>query len=138
MPIPLEVLVGVVAAVLAVLLGLRSRPRPVTPPSAELVERLRTLVARDRRLQAIKELRRATNLSLLDAKNYVDGLPPTGPVPPLPPQAGSPDALGTETVTRAREHIAAGRFVHAVKVIREDTGWSLKQAKDAADRLRNG
>jgi large subunit ribosomal protein L7/L12 len=138
MPVPLQVLLGFVIVVLAVLLGLRRRPRPVTPPSADLVERLRTLVARDQRLQAIKELRRSTNLSLVDARNYVDELPPTGPIPPLPPRAGSPGALDTDTAMRAREHIAAGRYVHAVKVVREDTGWSLKQAKDATDRLRDG
>lgn len=58
--------------------------------------------------------------------------------PPVPPPVAPPDDLGPETVARAREHIAAGRYVHAVKAIREDTGWPLVRAKNAADRLRDG
>lgn len=128
-----------IALVIALLL-FRRRPgraapqAPVVPPSGDLTERLRSLVAQDRKIQAIKELCEQTRMSLLDAKNYVERLPPTGPVQPPVQYAG----LSPEAVVRVRELLAAGRYVHAVKAVREDTGWSLKQAKDATDRLRNG
>jgi ribosomal protein L7/L12 len=140
-PVALQVVLGVVIAVLIALLIFRRRPARTTPPrpearpSGDLTERLRTLVAQGRRIQAIKELRERTRMSLLDARNYVEHLPPTGPVPPpVPP----PAELSPRTAARARVQLAAGRYVYAVKVVREDTGWSLTQAKDAVDRLRDG
>ncbi|HEV7648247.1 MAG TPA: hypothetical protein VGP26_08805 [Actinophytocola sp.] len=75
MPVALQVVFGVaIALMIALLLFRRPGPHPVRPPSADLVERLRALVAEGRRIQAIKELREQTRMSLLDAKNYVDRL----------------------------------------------------------------
>jgi ribosomal protein L7/L12 len=136
MPVLLQVVLGVIIAV-AIALVLFRRPHRAPPPSAavlpgDLTARLRALVAADRKIQAIKELREHTGMSLLDAKNHVDRLPPAGPVPPPVP----PPELSTAALVRARELIAAGKPIQAVKVIRDDTGWSLKQAKETMDRLR--
>lgn len=136
MPVSLQVVLGVVLAVGLALILFR-RPREAPPPSAvalpgELTERLRALVAGGRKIQAIKELREHTGMSLVDAKTYVERLPPSGPVPPPAP----PAELSAAALAQARELLAAGRPIQAVKVIRDDTGWSLKQSKDAMDRLR--
>ena len=139
MPIPLQVALGVVIALLIALVLFR-RPRrttparPPVPPPADLADRLRALVAAGKKIQAIKELRQQTGMGLVDAKNQVESLPPAGPLPPAAP----PEGLSPDAVARARELIAAGKHIHAVKAIREDTGWSLKDAKDAMDRLRAG
>jgi ribosomal protein L7/L12 len=136
MPVSLQVVLGVVIAVgLALVLFRRRREAP--PPRAvaltgDLTARLRALVAEGRTIQAIKELRAHTGLSLVDARDYVARLPPAGPVPPPAP----PAELSAAAAAQAKELIAAGRPVQAVKVIRDDTGWSLKQSKDTMDRLR--
>ena len=49
---------------------------------------------------------------------------------PQPP-AVLDDALKFE----ARELLAQGRKIQAVKLVREQTGWGLKQAKDFVDSL---
>lgn len=138
MPVPLQIVLGILIA-LAIAFAVFRRPREVPPPSVmalpgELIGRLRTLIAADRKIQAIKELRQHTGMSLLDAKNYVERLPPSGPVPPPAP----PAELSEAAQARAQELIAARRFVQAVKVIRDDTGWPLKESKDTMDRLRDG
>ena len=138
MPVSLQVVLGVVIAAALALILFR-RPRQVPPPSVtaipgDLTGRLQELVAADRKIQAIKELREHTGMSLLDAKNYVERMPPSGPVPPPEPPRG----LSAVTQMRVRELVTAGRYVQAVKVIRDETGWPLKQSKDAVDRLRGG
>lgn len=140
MPVALQVVLGVVIAILIALVLFRRRPKqaaarpPVPPPAGELGDRLRTLLAQGKKIQAIKELREHTPMGLAEAKHYVENLPAAGPLlaPPPPPEL-SPSAL-----LRARALVAEGKYVHAVKVIREDTGWPLKKAKDAMDRLRAG
>jgi ribosomal protein L7/L12 len=148
MPIPLQIALGVVLAVLiALVLFRRSRraatpapPRtPHAPPSADLADRLRALLAAGKKIQAIKELRDRTGLSLADAKSYIDDLPSGRPLPPTLPAPLAPTAeMSPATVARARELIAADKPIQAVKAIREDTGWSLKAAKDAMERIRAG
>jgi ribosomal protein L7/L12 len=140
MPVPLQVTLGVVVAVLiAFVLFRRRRPAtpapPPPPPPADLADRLRALVASGKKIQAVKELREHTGMRLAGAKNYVESLPPGGPLPATP---APPAELSPATVARARELIAAGKHIHAVKAIREDTGWSLRDAKDAMERLRAG
>lgn len=136
MPVALQVVLGVAIAILIAIVLFRRPSRraarpPVPPPAGELGDRLRTLLAQGRKIQAIKELREHTPMGLAEAKDCVENLPSAGPLPPSPPPELSPSAL-----LRARALVAEGRYVHAVKVIREDTGLPLKEAKDAMDRLR--
>ncbi len=151
MPVPLQVTIGVVIALLIALVFLRRArggpprtpggpaPRtpgaqPPQPPPGDLADRLRVLVGAGKKIQAVKELREHTGMGLAEAKKYIDRLPLNGPIPPAEPPAG----LSPDTVARAREHIAAGEPIHAVRVIRDDTGWSLKDAKKAMERIRAG
>ena len=91
--------------------------------------KVRDLAASGKQIHAIKELRAATGMGLREAKEYVDALVATGE-PPAPPR------LSEETMARARELAAAGKVVQAVKAVRDETGWSLKRAKDFVDGLR--
>lgn len=131
-----SVLIAIVLVSILIALALRASrdtpARPAAPPSAELVERVRALLAQNRKIQAIKEVREHTSMSLADAKDYVERLPSTGPVPPHRSRAG----LSPAARDRARELIGARKYVQAVKIIRDDTGWPLREAKEEMDRLR--
>ena len=140
MPVLLQIAPWVAMALLLVAELVRRRRaarsrKPVTPPSPEVVERLRALLAEEKKIQAVRVLRQQTGIGLVEAKDYVDRLPLSGPVPPWNPGPAGPQP-SPETVRRARALIAAGKYVQAVKAIRDDTGWGLKEAKAAADRLR--
>jgi ribosomal protein L7/L12 len=46
------------------------------------------------------------------------------------------DGVSDATLAQAREFVAARKPILAVKVVRAETGWSLKDAKEFVDRLR--
>jgi ribosomal protein L7/L12 len=54
--------------------------------------------------------------------------------PPEPRQQLA-DHVTEETLTQARELVAAGKIIKAVKTIREETGWDLKRSKAIVDTL---
>ncbi|GAB1508284.1 hypothetical protein JCM33774_03250 [Actinophytocola sp. KF-1] len=92
--------------------------------------RVRELAAEGKPIQAIKELRQHTGMGLKEAKRYVDALGATGE-PLAPPR----DELSLAAMARVRALLADGKTIQAVKLVREDTGWGLEQAKDFVDRL---
>ncbi|MEK3722639.1 ribosomal protein L7/L12 [Paenibacillus sp. FSL H8-0034] len=51
-----------------------SKPNHNLPPSSNLDERLRLLLDSGKRIQAIKEFKKASGLGLKEAKEYVDRL----------------------------------------------------------------
>jgi large subunit ribosomal protein L7/L12 len=57
----------------------------------------------------------------------VGGAPTTG-------AWGSPS--GERPSDRVQELLRRGEVIQAVKRVREETGWGLKEAKDAVDRMR--
>lgn len=131
---PTELLVLLVV-LMGVLLAVRMRARPKdaarkrpagqalsTPVPAELQSRIRTLAAADQRIQAIKLLREATGLSLLDAKNAVDAIA-AGTALPTPGPAPRADLA-----YRARSLVSAGREDEAVRLVATETGMSAPEA----------
>jgi ribosomal protein L7/L12 len=48
------------------------------------------------------------------------------------------ERVSEETLTRARQLVAAGKVVHAVKAIRDETGWDLKRSKAVVDGMHRG
>ncbi len=126
----------IVLAVLAVLLALIARtrsgsrpPRPVVLPSvplpAELQSHLRAMTGQGQRIQAVRTLREATGLSLLDAKNVVDAIAAGRS---LPTPAGDPGGPRADLAYRARTLAAAGREDEAVRVVAAETGMSAPEA----------
>jgi ribosomal protein L7/L12 len=115
-------------------MGLREAREHVlgqAPPARRRDDDLvQTLVADGKKILAIKELRERTGMGLREARDYVEALAATGE-PPAPPRTGVSDA----TLARARELKAAGKVVLAVKVVREETGWGLKECKDVVDQM---
>lgn len=136
-PVELLFLIVLVAVVLAVV-GLRRgsgverppamQPRDVPLP-ADLQSRLRGLAAQGQKIQAIKELRQVTGLSLLDAKNTVDALATgrTFPTPDQPPPTATTPR--DDLAYRARTLATTGRPDEAVRLISTETGMSAPEAQ---------
>jgi ribosomal protein L7/L12 len=54
---------------------------------------------------------------------------------PHPPASELVTQVSEETLVRARQLVTQGKVVHAVKVVREDTGMDLRNAKAVVDTL---
>ncbi|TDV46964.1 hypothetical protein [Actinophytocola oryzae] len=55
--------------------------------------------------------------------------------PPPPPLDELVALVSEETLVRARQLVAEGRIVHAVKAVRDETGMDLRSAKAVVDTL---
>jgi ribosomal protein L7/L12 len=107
-------------------------PRTVRTIGPETQARLLELVAQGKKIQAIKDLRAATGLGLKEAKDAVDAMAAGHDISGvILPRLDVP----ATTEERARELIAQGRKIQAIKLIRAETGLGLKEAKDVADGL---
>ncbi|GAA4215048.1 ribosomal protein L7/L12 [Actinocatenispora rupis] len=101
------------------------RPEPSGDGMAEVVRLART----DRKIQAIKLYRDLTHVGLKEAKDSVERL-----MVGLPP---GPAAVADERLAEVDALIAQDRLIQAIKVYREMTGASLKQAKYAVEARRD-
>jgi ribosomal protein L7/L12 len=110
----------------------RPRPRPLPP---ELVAHLQRLLAADKKIQAVKEIRTHTGLGLKQAKDLADALE-TDHLGPAAP--GHRDPLPPERVAHLQRLLAANKKIQAIKEIRTLTGLGLKQAKDLAEAIEDG
>jgi ribosomal protein L7/L12 len=95
---------------------------------ANLDAELRTLLAENRKIEAIKRYREATGAGLAAAKEAVEALE-RGESPPRTKPADS--ALEAETVSLLK----GGKKIKAVKLNRERTGTGLKEAKGAVESI---
>ncbi|PTA46993.1 50S ribosomal protein L7/L12 [Micromonospora sp. RP3T] len=87
-----------------------------------------------RTVEAVKLLSQQTGLPLLEAKQAVDALRAGGPLPARPGGLSGP--VGDDEVrAEAARLVRAGKKIHAVKLVREHTNWSLAEAKRYVDRL---
>ncbi len=83
------------------------------------------LLARGRKIEAIKMVRELTEMGLKEAKDYVDSLA----------RSRSPDASKETLEFEARELLAQGRKIEAIKKVMVLTAMGLKEAKDFVDSL---
>jgi ribosomal protein L7/L12 len=102
--------------------------------SPDILTQVQTLLSANRKIEAIKIVRAATNWGLKEAKDYVEALPPSGTpfegistIPSAAPQAQIPDTM---LMQQAHALLSQGRKIDAIKKVREATGWGLKEAKD--------
>ena len=96
-------------------------------PQKEL--ELRELVKRGAKIQAIKQVRRLTNLGLKESKDYLDGLVNFRQARSLANQV--PAGLKNDL----KHLVQRNQRIQAIKQLRTYTGWGLKQSKDYIDRL---
>ncbi len=112
---------------------------PVAPPRARQDERaldtlVRDLLAQDQKIQAVKLVRERTGWGLKEAKDYVDAHERGRPLVDLgSAPTAAPDGDLADDV---RDLVSQGQTIHAVKLVRERTGWGLKEAKDYVDAIR--
>lgn len=94
---------------------------------------IQLLLSQGKKLEAIKQVRLQTNLGLKEAKDYVEaierGLSPISPVVVEPPVQRLPEDLMREAQRVAQQ----GNKIQAIKMVREATKLSLKEAKDLVD-----
>jgi ribosomal protein L7/L12 len=104
----------------------------------DIAQRIGELVAAGQKIEAIKLLREATGLGLADAKNAIDAVGSGTPLPPHLLQqvaARTADAAAAELPADVLAAAAAGDRIRAIKLLREQRGLGLKEAKDLLDRV---
>lgn len=99
--------------------------------SAEALDRIRSLLARGKKIQAVQEFRTASGWGLKESKLAVERL-----------ESGQPAAPGSVPVPdageRVRALVAAGRHIEAIKELRAATGCGINQATGTIDRIAAG
>ena len=96
--------------------------------------RIAALIREGRKIEAIKLLRETTGVDLKHAREEVERLSQglSGQAPPLLPSgagseaAGRPGTISQEVADLARQ----GKKIEAIKLLREQTGVGLKEAKE--------
>ncbi|MCO5994042.1 ribosomal protein L7/L12 [Actinoallomurus rhizosphaericola] len=131
----ITVLVVTAVAVVVAVVGVAAGPRRgrqmsgQVPPIAlagELQDRVRALLADDRLVQAVKEVRQATGLGLVQAKQLVDAVQ-DGRLPEPGPYRSS---QGSESLAdRARRMRDGGDVPGAVALVQAETGMTREDAE---------
>jgi ribosomal protein L7/L12 len=117
-------------------------PYPLAPPLyGTPEERIVALAQRGQKIEAIKLVREHTGLGLAEAKRVVDRAVETGYLQ-LPPHTrgrldrpGPLAKLNPHLLGEAADLKRRGKAIEAIKLIREQTGLGLKEAKDVYDLL---
>jgi ribosomal protein L7/L12 len=112
---------------------------PATGADAVL-QQIRLLLAQRKKIHAVKLWREVTGVPLAEAVRAVD-LIAAGGTPALPPTvlppAGRPagQLLGPELMTNAQTLKLRGQPIEAIRLVRQHTGMSLREAKNVVDSL---
>jgi ribosomal protein L7/L12 len=111
-------------------------PRPLPPTLTGDVEAdARAIMRTGQKIEAIKRVRELTGMGLKEAKDYVDALE-RGETPMPPETTPLAGPLAPEEMDyAARTLTAQGNKIAAIKLVREQTGMGLKEAKDYVDGL---
>jgi ribosomal protein L7/L12 len=108
---------------------------PLSPPPPGLAAEAATLVAARKPIHAVKLVREQTGWDLVTSKAFVDRL--GGHAPRDVADIVGPDDLDEDDLDRnVRMLLDQGKVVHAVKLVREATGWGLADAKRFVDQRR--
>jgi ribosomal protein L7/L12 len=94
----------------------------------DLENQVRTMLAQNQRIEAIKWVRHQTGWGLKRSKDYVDEIA-REILPSLPAEKEA--ALDREVNALFQQ----GVYIEAIKRVREVTGWGLRECKDYVDRL---
>lgn len=105
--------------------SLPARTQSTTVVSAALQREVEQLLTQNRKIEAIKRVKEQTNWGLKEAKAYVEQSQ-SGP---------SAAALSPEIEAAARQLMAEKQTIAAIKLVRNHTGWDLKQTKDFVEKL---
>ncbi len=93
-----------------------------------LAEIVLSLTQEGKKVTAVKTVRQQTGWSLREAKTYVDRLVSDRPY-------AHPHVSETEITKSVRAMLRSRGKIAAIKLLRKEKGWGLKQAKDFVDQL---
>ena len=108
---------------------------PATTPAGSTEAEIRALVARGRKIEAIKRAREAWQLGLAEAKDLVEAIEAGAPVALSDAPAPAAAARLDEEIQRL---LAADRKIEAIKRAREALGLGLAEAKDYVEARERG
>ncbi|MEO6891937.1 MAG: hypothetical protein ABI456_20205 [Ktedonobacteraceae bacterium] len=121
--------------------ALPSREERLAELDARLVRRdeLQSLLQAQQKIKAIKLFREDTGASLREAKDIIERMVATNALAASSPfvEPGS-NQLTSQLTTEIQDCLLAGHKIQAIKIYREQTGASLKEAKNAVERMEAG
>lgn len=133
-PVPLSSTAPATTAIPA----LRPSAGAATPLSPGVHAEIDRLVAAGQKITAIKVLREHQPMPLQEAKERIEAWVPGSALPSAPTRPAAAPRLDPSVRAEIDRLIAAEQPIAAIKLLREVTGWGLKDAKDAIDAWREG
>lgn len=100
-----------------------------------LEQEVQQLLSQNRKIEAIKRVREETGYGLKQAKDYVERLQQGYRVELSQGGYGAEATVSPEIVAAARQLMAEKQKIAAIKLVRDQTGWGLKEAKEYVERL---
>jgi ribosomal protein L7/L12 len=123
------ILLVVSGVLVTVFLLNRNQSDQPAPYTGDLEQDARALVRAGRQIEAIRLVRKHTGVGLVEARDYVRALD-QGALPEPPALVAPPMVADQELDPQIRALLAAEQKIAAVKLVRDQTGWGLKEAKD--------
>ncbi len=115
---------------------MRAKSIAASPREPNTMVRVRELMARGEKIEAIKVLREATGMGLADAKAAVE-MPGIADAQDSPePSAPAPAQLPAELAATVRGLLQRGDKIEAIKLVRERMQIDLKDAKELVDSIK--
>jgi ribosomal protein L7/L12 len=144
---PSLIIIAIIVFVVAFWVFHRLQQSPETPVKTSRIEKqqksaqslppylqaeIQTLLTQNKKIAAIKKVRKYTGLGLKEAKDYVEALSKSGATgAEIPLKVGITPELKTEL----KNLISNNRKIEAIKLLRNRSGLGLKQAKEYVDEL---
>jgi ribosomal protein L7/L12 len=110
-----------------------SEPSFAAATPADIDAEVRMLIGYGNKMEAIRVVREKLGLDLKDAKDLVDAMEHGAPIP-MEDAAPSPEAMDNVD-SEVRELVSAGKLIDAIKLVREQKGLGLKEAKAYVEQL---
>lgn len=109
---------------------------PIMPTSSleDTRDEVVKMIMQDRKIPAVKYVKDNTGVGLAEAKAFVDSVEATileGQVTQSPSSNGPSDEL----VNLVKNLLFEGRKIEAIKVVKDNSNWDLKECKDFVERL---
>ena len=98
-------------------------------------DEIAALASQGNKIEAIKLLREASGLGLKEAKDFIDRNPTAQELGLVVRMAAKPSPTGIGSA-EVRQLVAEGKIIEAIKLLREQTGLGLKDAKDVVEGMR--
>jgi ribosomal protein L7/L12 len=120
----------------------RSAVKPASAPAMEAANdaapieaQVKALIAQGKKIEAIKLMRESNGLSLEAAKDSVEAIEQHGRSTLGEMGMMSTIRLAQQLSKEVHELVASGQKVEAIRLVRDQTGLGLKEAKELVDRL---